>query len=189
MIKITIPFELKKDWQNEKYLLEELENSKNGFLFKGNIEKIDKAINRNDVLFVLERINALTVCSKTGNRYIENKGFFKEYKEWLDFALKEILASKEIKIKSDDDIYETLKIVNEFLNKFPDFNILTLSVEKVAASYVHNVKNNFKINPCIEKIYYLFMDIGIGFIKPYEIADISYENFINQKEKQKIKKL
>lgn len=187
MIKITIPIELRNEWQNEKHLLEELENSKNGFLFKGNTEQINKAVKKNDVLFILERINALTSYSKYG--YIENKGFFREYKEWLDFALKEILKAKKIYVKNDDDIYMTLEIVNKLLSDFPNYNILTLSIEKVAADYVHNRKNNFNFNSRIKEIYYLFMDIGVGFIKPTEIADISYEKFINQKEKQKTKKL
>ena len=60
MFKITIPFTLKQDWQNEKYLLEELENGKNGFLFKGNIEK----------RFNIIKINFLTKFTTAFNRFI-----------------------------------------------------------------------------------------------------------------------
>lgn len=186
MIKITIPIELRNKWNNEKYLLEELENGKNGFLFKGNTEKINKAVKTNDVLFILERINALTSYSKYG--YIENKGFFKEYKEWLDFALKEILKVKGIIVKSDEELYFTLEKVNKFLNDFPNYNILNLSIEKVATNCIQNANKNFKFNSYIKQMCFLFLDIGVGFIRPTEIADISYENYINHKEKEKTMK-
>ena len=114
MLKITIPARLKDEFENEKDLLEELENGEKSFLFKGSYKEIKQALKRNDILYVLERINALTCCSKNGNRYIENKGFYKEYKEWLDFALKEIIKAKGINVKNDNDIYVILKNVNKF---------------------------------------------------------------------------
>ena len=184
MIKITIPLELKSMWQNEKHLLEELENGKNGFLFKGNTKKIDSALKINDVLFILERIDALTSYSRYG--YIENKGFFKEYKEWLDFSLKEILKVKKINIKNDNDIYLILGIVNKVLNDFSNYDFF--STRELVNNYVYKIKDGFDIDHRTKEMCNLFIDIGFGIVKPIIIANISYENYINHKEEEKIKK-
>jgi len=179
MIKIKIPNELKEIWEQDKETLQKLGSKKKYHIIRQNIIIIDKAINENDIVLILERIHKLTLYQQTG--VLGEIRFHYYYQNWLEFTLIELLKSKGIIIKNNvmlEDMYLSLGVVNKLLRT----NYKLKDIKKEAIRTVYSLRENYSIDFKIKDMVELFIDIGLMKIKPEELIDISYNNYLENKK-------
>lgn len=184
VVKIEIPIELKKSFLNEK----QLKNIRFGSMYK---ESIQDGLNENNVAKVLDEI------SKISYR-LRKVGFYKNFPEWLNFALMSLMNARGIDIQNKwqkSDMYSSLGNVSwQLQHRQYECDLEFLSEQ--AAYMTHKVKDGMHHNPDINEMCRLFVAIGLNMLDPYQIADISYETFLknyqektqNIKQKTKIRK-
>lgn len=165
-VKIEIPMELKKSFFRER----QLEHIKFGDMYKSNIQD---GIEKNDVVKVSNGIYSVR------HRLLRRTGFYKNFPEWLDFALMSLMDARGIPVRNKwerADVYSSLGKVNEELKDWDrfDFDIL---VER-ACYMTHKVKDGMHYNPNIDEMCRLFVEIGLDLVDPYQLADLSYRAFL-----------
>lgn len=172
-ISIVIPTKLKAMFNKEK------EN------FNGSVAylaiTIQKALVNNDITTVYTSIISLNNINET--RFILEKGFFKEYMDWLDFALKKLMTTQKIffdKNFKDSYIYSLLIECQKQLDNMKSLNEIDKLITNAEIAF-YNKNINIKYIPIIHDICRLFIHIGVGIINPKKLANLSYDAYLESK--------
>ena len=184
IIRIKTPKEIKEKYKESKKVLDRLGLEISAY-------KIEKSLEDDSVAMVLGIMDHLFVDSKYG-KFISKEGFFKEFPEWLDFALLKIVEGRKINSDLDKkDIYASLFEAQDqlFLTvRDEDYDgIITRSRIIQDAEDLVRKNNNCREDAKIKELCSLFVDIGLNNQDPEQLGDFSYDNFV--KVKKKVKKL
>jgi len=171
-IKIKIPDELKKSFEYDKKYLEYLP------LGKSKSQKLQLALKKDMIVEVLILINEISDSISI------NKGFYKEFKQWLDFVLKEIMKTYRIDVSSlakERDIYLAM-YQSEMELRFNECKNLEKLIKH--AEYIINKKrDDYNFNSQINTMCNIFIKIGLNDINIEELVDISYEHYMMKTKK------
>lgn len=170
-IKIEIPNELKEQFENEKHALENISFGKR----KAN--KLKLFLDNNMVVEVLDMINEVTNYSPDG--YVINKGFYKEFQQWVDLNLGNLMKANMIDISNDQkekDMYLALHYSEFQLKENSEANLEELV--KNTEYLVNKDKKGLFYNSEIKNMCRIFLRIGLGEIIVSEVIDISYHYYL-----------
>jgi len=179
IIQIKIPDQLKQKFESDKYLLPEHRN------IEENISRIENYLKEDNIVALIKLIDSIYIkVDFASHEYneIQKKGFYQEFSSWLDFALTQLMHEINIDINhilKRTDMYAALCHASEQLAINNTDNIEKLVSNTM--SMVIEEKENIDDNPQLREMCSLFINIGKRKIIPEEFADISYENFLSQK--------
>lgn len=171
-IRIKIPVELKNKFEGDRCYLENLHFGKR------RAEKLKFFLDNDMVVEALELINEITDSS---HEYIQNIGFYEDFKKWLNFSLKELMKTFKIDISTQSrerDIYLAL-YQSEMQLQLNESNSLE-DIIKRAEYFVNKQKDDICHNPDIYNMCDLFVKIGFQCIHIDTLVDISYENYMRK---------
>lgn len=173
-IRIKIPVELKNKFEGDRCYLENLHFGKR------RAEKLKFFLDNDMVVEALELINEITDSS---HEYIQNIGFYEDFKKWLNFSLKELMKTFKIDISNskERDIYLAL-YQSEMQLKENEDNTLENIIER-AKYFVNKQRIGVCYNPDIYNMCDLFVRIGLKVIDIDTLVDLSYENYIRKTKK------
>lgn len=186
-IPIAIPQELKDMFEKDKVKL----NVRN---YGGDFEKkeLGQFLAKDDVLSAYDYIAHLTSYSNY-NTMVQKEGFFKEFPEWLIFAVDKILESKSITLEDRENHYGPLTAFAIASNWFSGMEVA--SIKEAVKENERNVVVaavlfiNKKTNCCFDQHQLrnaskLFLNLATQDVKAEDLADISYEAFQNARGKE-----
>lgn len=170
-IRIEIPNELKEQFESEKHELENISLGKN------KTDKLKLFLANDMIVEVLDMINEVTNYSPDG--YVINKGFYKEFQQWVDLNLKNLMKANRIDVSNkqkEKDIYLALHY-SEFQLKENSEASLEELVEN-AECLINKAKKGLFYNSEIKNMCRIFLRIGLGEIIVSEVIDISYYYYL-----------
>lgn len=176
IIKIQIPDQLKKQFEQDKNLLPHHPN------IKENLSKFKNYLENDNILEIIKLINDIHDHIDFESKEYHStprQGFYEQITKWFDFALKQLM--NEINVDTNNilkttDMYSSICFAAEQLATNNADNIEELI--KNTVDLVIEEKEGIDDNPQIKNMCSLFINIGKGNIIPEEFADISYETFL-----------
>lgn len=184
IIRIKIPQQLKEEFIRDRHFVED--NIIAGTVVANNIMEY---INDDDIINVLREVNSVTEYSPRYG-YVKNEGFFLHYKEWLNFALIQLMNAKEIDISDKlkiSDMYSALGRCDEQLARIRRGEFVgPYKLIEQAEYFTHKQKDGANYNPSIKDMCSLFIFMGLRIINVENIANLSYEAYLESLSNEKM---
>ena len=181
-IKIKIPYELKRQFNEDKKFL--IENNLNNC---DRVQKIQNALDSDNIVYVMNEIASI-------NDYFERyfgislEGFYKYYLLWLEYVLLQIMRFYHIELHTSfqkSDMYLCLQSANIVLSSvlsFKDAKYKADDLINMTQSYTTLLIKDTRYNKQLRKICSAFIDVGLGGVNIEDKIDLRYSKNVNPKK-------